>query len=144
LGALKQYAANKLPANVNADFLGAVPNTEVYSIYRECPFHVYINVSEVEGVPVSIMEAMSFDIPVIATAVGGTPELVDDGENGFLLPADFTDDQLAALIRRMMDMPEPEYQLFRENARKKFEQDYNAIPNYRKFIKHLADMSKEL
>ena len=36
------------------------------------PYHVFLNVSSSEGVPVSIIEAMSFGIPCIATNVGGT------------------------------------------------------------------------
>ena len=39
-----------------------------------------------EGMPNAILEAMSFGIPVIATNVGGTPEIIKDGENGFLIP----------------------------------------------------------
>lgn len=87
----------------------------------------------------SMMEAMSFDIPVIAAAVGGTPELVDDGENGFLIPADFTDRELARCIQRIADMGEAEYQSFREKARRKFEGGYDAISNYRKFLEHLRE-----
>lgn len=39
-----------------------------------------------EGLSITILESMSFGIPVVATAVGGNPELVRDGESGFLVP----------------------------------------------------------
>lgn len=135
---LEQYAKEKLPANVTATFSGRIPNAQVYENYGGTPFHVFINVSETEGVPVSIMEAMSFDIPVIATAVGGTPELIDEEENGYLLDADFTDEALVSRIRSFIDMPEERYLEFRKAARAKFEGEYNAIPNYRRFIEHLT------
>jgi glycosyltransferase involved in cell wall biosynthesis len=48
---------------------------------------VYISTSEVEGMSNSIMEAMATGKPVIATNVGGNPELVIDGETGFLVPS---------------------------------------------------------
>lgn len=135
---LEHYAAEKLSENVNVTFLGTVPNTQVYEIYKKNSFHIFLNVSETEGVPVSVMEAMSFGIPVIATAVGGTSEVVDDGLNGYLLPKDFSDKELAAYIQALGEMPEKKYLSFCKNAQKKIELEYNAISNYRKFMECLV------
>ena len=52
-----------------------------------------------EGLPVVLMEAMALRRPVISTFVAGIPELVQDGENGWLVPAGDVD----ALARAMMD-----------------------------------------
>lgn len=38
-----------------------------------------------EGLPLCVLEALIYDIPIIATHVGGIPELVHDGENGYLI-----------------------------------------------------------
>lgn len=141
--ALERYAAEKLPSNVTASFSGTVPNTQIYETYKTQPFHVFVNVSETEGVPVAVMEAMSFDIPVIATAVGGTPELIEDGKNGFLLPAEFSDDALVSDLRMMMEMPEERYLSLRHEARRKYEREYHAERNYRLLMEHIAGMYNE-
>ncbi|WP_243669706.1 glycosyltransferase [Methanoculleus chikugoensis] len=79
------YADATLPGNVSHRFTGYLDNAAVLEHYRQSPIDVFINVSESEGIPVSIMEAESCGIPVIATAVGGIPEIVSDA-TGILLP----------------------------------------------------------
>lgn len=48
---------------------------------------IFLLTSVSEGIPVTILEAMAAGVPVVATEVGGVPELVDDGVTGFLAPA---------------------------------------------------------
>ncbi len=53
---------------------------------------IYILPSYNEGLPISILEAMSFRLPILSTTVGGIPEIVKNGENGFLIkPGDKLD-----------------------------------------------------
>ncbi|MBE7557461.1 glycosyltransferase [bacterium] len=60
--------------------------------------------SEIEGLPVSIMEAMAAGLPVVATRIGGVPELVRDGETGLLTSLGDADG-LAAAMRRLTGDP---------------------------------------
>jgi glycosyltransferase involved in cell wall biosynthesis len=46
---------------------------------------LYLNTSVNEGIPLSVLEAMAHKLPVIAPRVGGLPEIVDDGVQGYLL-----------------------------------------------------------
>ncbi len=48
---------------------------------------ILVNPSFSEGLPNIVLEAMAFKIPIAATAVGGVPELIEDGVSGFLTPA---------------------------------------------------------
>lgn len=59
--------------------------------------------SQVEGLPLVVLEAMAAARPVVATAVGGTPELVFDGETGLLVPAGDVTALTAALDELLAD-----------------------------------------
>ncbi len=130
--------AKKLPANVKTEFLGQCGNREILGYYKSTPVSVFVNVSSSEGIPVSVMEACSFGIPAVATDVGGTGELVSDGENGFLLPADFSPQDLLDRLRRFRSMGEDEYRGYCANARRIWEEKFNAPRNYERFYKEIG------
>ncbi len=79
--------------------------------------------SKYEGNPMAVMEAMAAGLPVVASHVGGIPELVEDEHQGLLVPAD---DQpcLVQGLQALIDNPTKRYQLGKsavERARKKFD-----------------------
>jgi len=117
---------------------GRVPNERVLHWYGSHPVDVFVNVSESEGVPVSVMEAMSFGVPIVATAVGGTPEIVTP-ENGVLLPraagAAAIGDALLTLRPGSMDVAR-----MRAKSRKLFEERCSAERHYTRFSKRLRQL----
>jgi glycosyltransferase involved in cell wall biosynthesis len=69
-----------------------------------------------EGLPHVVLEAMSLGVPVVATAVGGTPEVIRDGENGLLI-APHANGELRQVLSRLMPSPGERTRLAREGKR---------------------------
>ena len=95
-GALERRVA-ELGLDGRVRFLGSVPRETVLQLFRAADASVLP--SAWENFPHTVVEALAVGCPVIATAVGGVPEVVRDGENGLLVvPNDAAG--LAAAIRR--------------------------------------------
>jgi glycosyltransferase involved in cell wall biosynthesis len=83
-GALERRARD-LGVDGRARFLGSVPRDGVLRLFRAADASVLS--SSWENLPHTVLEALAVGSPVIATSVGGVPEVVRDGENGLLVPA---------------------------------------------------------
>ncbi len=76
-----------------------------------------------EGIPLSLMEAMAFRVPVVSTRICGIPELIEDGESGFLVkPGD--PEGLSERIKQLLS-DEALRQKFTETGYKKVYEDFN-------------------
>ena len=133
--------AGRLPSNIKWSFAGNVTNAMLLDFYRNHPTDLFINTSETEGIPVSIMEAISFGIPVIAPKVGGIPEIVDN-DYGILLESDFSANDLANQINQFLSLNVQEMNKRRKLAVQKFNQEFNAEVNYPRFCQELFPTDK--
>lgn len=86
--------------------------------------NLFVLTSLYEGLSNSIMEAMLYGIPVVATDVGGNRELISDGETGFLCPPDDIDD-LVKKVMYIIDNPQ-EAQRIGENGRNKIINEFSS------------------
>ncbi len=66
-------------------------------------FDVFCLPSHHEGLPIALMEALAFGLPIVATRVGGVTELVTDGREAVLVPAGRPDELAAALLAVLRD-----------------------------------------
>lgn len=137
MNALKEKLKSFVNQRVTIDFAGSLSNEKILELYGKKSYNVFINVSSSEGVPVSIMEAMSFGKLIIATDVGGTKEVVNNGENGFLLPCDFEVEQLRDTLELVYNMNDERYKEMCFSSRKLWENKSNAEKNYRDFVSDL-------
>lgn len=134
---IQKLVSNKNNSNLKATLAGSKTNKEIIDIYLNTDINIFINVSESEGVPVSIMEAMSFGKIIIATDVGGTSEVVINGENGYLLPVSPSIEEISNAIRKVYNYDIKQYTKACYKSREIWERKSNAIKNYEQFYNYL-------
>ncbi|MFQ7414818.1 MAG: glycosyltransferase [Blautia hansenii] len=122
--------------NVKINLLGKLTNREVHEFYRKNSIDLFINVSKSEGLPVSIMEAISYGVPVIATDVGGTSEIVND-KTGFLISSNPNIREIEKIIKNYIELPRDKKELLKKNAKTFWEEKFDADKNGPMFYKNL-------
>jgi len=75
--------SKQLSINNSVQFVGIVPHEKVHTFLQQADVFVLPSISE--GFPNVILEAMACGLPVIATRVGGIPDIIIDGTNGYLV-----------------------------------------------------------
>lgn len=115
---------------------GKVKNEQVHSFYAAHHVDLLINLSSSEGIPVSIMEAISFGIPVFANAVGGIPEIVQE-KTGVLILDGLSIKQIAALLDQFLKAGATRNEVFRNGVRFFWSQHYSAVQNHGLMVEHL-------
>jgi L-malate glycosyltransferase len=94
-------------------FVGSLPLIEEVLVGAD----LFFLPSETESFGLAALEALSCEVPVIATAVGGLPEVVVHGENGFLHPIGDVEGMAASALRLLKD--EPMRQAFGASGRRR-------------------------
>lgn len=120
--------------NIEIQLKGYVENEKIYTYYENNNVDIFINLSTSEGIPVSIMEAQSFGIPILATDVGGTSEIVNS-QVGYLLDANPTIDQIVNAIDSIIkNKPDS------KDIKKYWAKNFNANTNYKSFSESLKSI----
>lgn len=82
-GSMKKCISMAAQKNLNVEFTGLLDKEDW--IYMSADYDVFINTSNFDNLPVSILEAMALGLPVVSTNVGGIPYLIDNLKNGLLV-----------------------------------------------------------
>lgn len=113
-------------------FLGSMPHTEALDWLKTLDAFVLAGKKDsngdMDGIPVVLMEAMNFGIPVISTQLSGIPELVIHKQTGLLCPPDDAE-SLATAIQDLFRLPEQTSwlaEVAKERIVHEFDQDLNA------------------
>lgn len=137
LKAKAEKSANDISA-FNYNFMGHVNNSDIKQILESESFDIFINSSESEGIPVSIMEAMSSGIPAIAPDIGGVSDLVQHRNNGYLISSQATIDEIVQGLEYLHQ--ESIMNIYRIAAKKWILKEFNAENNYSEFIQQINSL----
>lgn len=130
---LKESIAD-LPANIDAELKGHFRNEDLMSFYQNNYIDLFISLSKSEGLPVSMMEAQSFGVPIFTCNVNGIPEIVNE-KTGVLLPLDLPIEKLASKLEQTLRAS-----FDRNDIRGHFDRHFDSETNYT----HFADLLTQL
>jgi len=144
-GELLEVLANEvaqLGLQTIVSFHGGLPHAQALAILKGADLFILASVTasngDMEGIPVSLIEAMARGIPVISTYHSGIPELVEDGVNGFLV-AEGDDEALANALERAIDNAARWPEIGRA-GRLTVEKEFNRSTLGRRLIDHYRDL----
>ena len=83
-------------------FTGRLDNLGIESLYQQAD--VFVNPSLVDNMPISILEALASEVPVVSTRVGGVPFMVQDGKHAWLVPPG-DPEAMANAVREVLQNP---------------------------------------
>lgn len=131
---MEEYASQKLRSG-SFEFVGRVDNRDIPSVFEQYDVDFFINLSDSEGIPVSIMEAMSMGIPAIARNVGGNAEIVN-GKSGGLLLEDVNSGEIGEFLRNREQLDA--YKALSDLSIEAWRSGFSADDNYPRFFEDLA------
>ena len=117
-------------SNITIELFGFVAPEQLHKWYAAHEVDVFINLSTSEGLPVSLMEAIGYGIPILATDAGGNKEICNQ-ETGYLLPVLFAQEQFEEAIKIILSNQE----ILKNSCYNFFQNNFNASQNYAMFYK---------
>lgn len=143
---METLAKEKLQSHpdIGWTFHGFVPNHALTEQYRKIGPDVFLTTSSTEGgAPVSIQEVFSMGIPAIGTPVGGIPDLIIDGQTGFLLPQQAEPSDVANAIMKYAVLADEQKKQMSEAARLLWQDKFDAKKNAARFAAFLQNLISE-
>ena len=123
--------AQKLGVSKNIEFPGWVRNEEKDRLLKSCD--LFLLPSYTEGMPMSILDAMGYGLPIVSSDVGGIPKIVKNDENGYMLKAGDVEGFSNAIISVLLD----------DEKRKSFAvNSYNVAKSKYSLDKHIEEIER--
>ncbi len=122
----------KSTLNIEVDLKGQKRNEEIHEYYQKNRVDFFISLSTNEGLPVSMMEAQGYGIPIVAMDINGIPEIVNE-DTGVLIPESTTQQEIVEIVKETIEKKTFDYDTIIEH----FETNFSAENNYTNFSEGL-------
>ncbi len=87
--------------NKRVNFIGKIKNSELHNYLEDAD--IFIQASNYEGLPHSILEAINYEIPILSTEVGGCSAILNKGERGYIIPTPVSEVEISEEIRTIIN-----------------------------------------
>lgn len=129
-------------AMINVEFLGFRKGEDLAQLIQNARF-VILPSTCYENNPMSILEAYSFGTPVIATAIGGIAEIVQEGKTGFLISYPPSSEKLTKIVQNAFTLSVKNYQEMSDETQIYFQREFSDKVHYRSLVKYYAEIIKQ-
>lgn len=123
-----------LPKNIEVVLHGSVSNAFILDSYKKLPINLFLNVSYEEGLPFSLMEIISFGVPILACDIYGNKEICTK-ETGILIPKDFDSEEVAKQIKSFLLQPS----IKKEKVLEFWNKNFSAENNFKTLVNEIKN-----
>jgi glycosyltransferase involved in cell wall biosynthesis len=129
--------ARELGVDGNVEFRGPVPKSNLPTVFADSD--IFLNTTNVDNTPVTVVEAMASGLCVVSTSVGGIPYLVQHERDALLVPAD-DPAAMSAAIRRVLTTPTLAEQLSTRGRQNALARDWSLLlPQWERLLRSVAN-----
>jgi len=129
--------SNTKSENLKINLPGEVENNKIHEYYSSEKVDLFFNFSTTEGLPVSMMEAQAYGIPILAPDIGGISEIVNE-QTGFLVDVNSS---ILDLSKKILDISinTKELELKKKCSYENWIKNFNAESNYKHLVSKLLN-----
>jgi glycosyltransferase involved in cell wall biosynthesis len=128
--------SEELPSHIQSEFKGHQTLEQIMEFHATVPVSLFMSLSRSEGLPFTMIEAISFGIPILSTDVGGCNEIVTD-KTGILIPMNFDPVKVAQQIEEFAQS-NMNTEDFRRGVKAFWKENFEAEKNYFEFYRNIS------
>ena len=132
-----QAEIDQLDLAAHVTMLGPVSEDRVLDLLRDADALALTSIGQGEAAPVAVMEAMACGVPPVCSVIGGTPDMITHGKDGFLVAQEDVD-EIAEAVRQLAQSPDLRDQMgraARDTALKLFDHTASALALYQEMTR---------